>query len=101
MADELIQAEVVYCGSSGNALQRVTLRAGASIEEAIKRSRFLERFPDIDLGKNKVGIYGVQKRLETPVQAEDRIEIYRPITADPETVPRRDLDEVPASQKGE
>lgn len=61
-------------------------------EEAIRLSGLLEQFPEIDLEENKYGVFG---KVVKPVQAlkdGDRVEIYRPITADPETVERRDDD---------
>ena len=50
----------------------------------------LKQFPDIDLENQAVGIFGKISKLDTKVADGDRVEIYRPITADPETVERRD-----------
>jgi hypothetical protein len=50
----------------------------------------LEQFPEIDLERQKVGIFGKITRLDTKLEEGNRVEIYRPITADPETVERRD-----------
>lgn len=47
-------------------------------------------FPHIDLGVQKIGIFGKVVKPETPLRVGDRVEIYRPITCDPQTVPRRD-----------
>ncbi|MFO7592509.1 MAG: RnfH family protein [Pseudomonadota bacterium] len=58
--------------------------------EAIQQSGLLEQFPEIDLEENKFGIFGKVVKPGHPLQAGDRVEIYRPITADPETVERRD-----------
>lgn len=60
-----------------------------SVQEVIMHSGILQRFPQIDLGKQKVGIFGKIVKLDTPVQEGDRVEIYRLITADPKTVKRR------------
>jgi putative ubiquitin-RnfH superfamily antitoxin RatB of RatAB toxin-antitoxin module len=62
----------------------------ATLREAIERSGILRRFPHIDLENQKVGIFGKLARLDAVLQPGDRVEIYRPIIADPETVPRRD-----------
>jgi putative ubiquitin-RnfH superfamily antitoxin RatB of RatAB toxin-antitoxin module len=51
----------------------------------------LDQFPEIDLDKQKVGIFGKLTQLGAPVTDGERIEIYREITADPEMVERRDL----------
>lgn len=61
-------------------------------EEAIRLSGLLQQFPEIDLEKNKIGVFGLVVKPQQPLKAGDRVEIYRPITADPETVERRDED---------
>ena len=63
---------------------------GSTIKEAIEFSGLLKQFPDIDLENQAVGIFGKLSKLDTKVVEGDRVEIYRPITADPETVERRD-----------
>lgn len=65
----------------------------ATIEEVIEYSRILEQFPEIDLDKQKVGIFGKVTKLNTQAKEGDRVEIYREITADPELVERRDMQE--------
>jgi putative ubiquitin-RnfH superfamily antitoxin RatB of RatAB toxin-antitoxin module len=59
-------------------------------EEAIRLSGLLDEFPEIDLQENKLGIFGKVVKAAQPLKEGDRLEIYRPITADPETVERRD-----------
>lgn len=63
---------------------------GSTIKEALEFSGLLRQFPDIDLENQAVGIFGKISKLDTKVEDGDRVEIYRPITADPETVERRD-----------
>ncbi len=63
---------------------------GSTIKEALEFSGLLKQFPDIDLENQAVGIFGKVSKLDTKVADGDRVEIYRPITADPETVERRD-----------
>lgn len=63
---------------------------GSTLKEAIEFSGLLKQFPDIDLDNQAVGIFGKISKLDTKVADGDRVEIYRPITADPETVERRD-----------
>ena len=63
---------------------------GSTIKEALEFSGLLKQFPDIDLETQAVGIFGKISKLDTKVADGDRVEIYRPITADPETVERRD-----------
>ncbi|MDU4265275.1 MAG: RnfH family protein [Enterobacter hormaechei] len=75
-----IAVEVVYALPEKQYLQRVTLEEGANVEAAIRASGILELRRDIDLAKNKVGIYS------RPV---DRVEIYRPLIADPKELRRQ------------
>lgn len=63
-----------------------------SAEEAIRLSGLLDEFPEIDLEENKFGVFGKVVKPAQPLKEGDRLEIYRPITADPETVERRDED---------
>ena len=67
----------------------VELPDGATIQDAIDRSGILKQFPDINLEKQKVGIYSKLSKLDAVLSDGDRVEIYRPITCDPKTVPRK------------
>ena len=64
----------------------------STVRDAIERSGLLNQFPEIDLASNKVGIFGKIVSLDARLSDGNRVEIYRPITADPETVERRDRD---------
>ena len=77
-----IAVEVVYALTEKQYLQRVTLEEGATVEAAIRASGILELRSDIDLAKNKVGIYSRPVKL-------DRVEIYRPLIADPKELRRQ------------
>jgi putative ubiquitin-RnfH superfamily antitoxin RatB of RatAB toxin-antitoxin module len=83
---------IAYVAPDSHVWLRIEVPEGATVREAIARSGILLRFPEIDLSCQKVGIFGKLTRLDGPVSEGDRVEIYRPITADPETVPRRDPD---------
>ena len=67
----------------------VELQDGATIQDAINRSGILKQFPEIDLEKQKVGIFSKISKLDTVLNDGDRVEIYRPITCDPKSVPRK------------
>ncbi|MFZ4539153.1 RnfH family protein [Propionivibrio sp.] len=64
-----------------------------NVQEAIQRSGVLKQFPQIDLSAQKVGIFGRLVKLDATLKPGDRVEIYRGIIVDPETVPRRDMAE--------
>jgi hypothetical protein len=63
---------------------------GSTAREVIQLSGLLNMFPEINLEQQKVGIFGKIIKLDTIVEEGNRIEVYRAITADPETVERRD-----------
>jgi len=65
----------------------------SNVQQAIERSGILKQFPHIDLTAQKVGVFGRLVKLEAALKPGDRIEIYRGIIADPETVPRRDTND--------
>ena len=62
---------------------------GSSIQEAIDRSGVLAQFPEIDLTQQKVGVFGKVVSLDTTLVEGDRVEIYRPLTADPKAIKAR------------
>ncbi len=66
----------------------VRVAAGTTVEQAIRLSGVLGHFPEIDLAKNAVGIFGERACLDDVVQDGDRVEIYRPLIADPKEARR-------------
>ncbi|MCL6555447.1 MAG: RnfH family protein [Burkholderiales bacterium] len=100
MATEEILVEVAYARPDQQVLLPVRLPPGATVEEAIRRSGVLERFPEIDLTRNKVGIWSKLSKLDTPLRDRDRVEIYRPLIADPKEVRRKRAEEGKAMKKG-
>lgn len=84
-----IAVEVAYALPERQYLQRVKLQEGATVEEAIRASGLLEVRTDIDLAKNKVGIYSRPAKLSDIVHDGDRVEIYRPLIADPKELRRQ------------
>jgi putative ubiquitin-RnfH superfamily antitoxin RatB of RatAB toxin-antitoxin module len=84
-----ITVEVAYALPEKQYLQQVKLDEGATVEEAIRASGLLELRSDIDLSKNKVGIYSRPVKLADVVSDGDRVEIYRPLIADPKELRRQ------------
>lgn len=78
-----IQIEVAFANAENQLIIPLSVSAACRIEEAIRHSDILRHFPEIDLTKNKVGIFGKLRPLNTLVQAGDRIEIYRTLSIDP------------------
>jgi hypothetical protein len=82
---------VAYADKFKQTWLKLDVPEGSTVQQAIERSGLLAQFPEIDLTKNKVGIFGRIVKLDSPLADGNRVEIYRPITADPETVERRDM----------
>ena len=86
---EEIQVEVAYALPHKQVLLRVSVTPGATVAEVIHRSGVLMQFPEIDLVSNKTGIFSRLVQLDATVRNRDRIEIYRPLIADPKEGRRR------------
>ncbi len=80
---------VCYAEADRQLWMRLEVPDECSVSDAIQHSGLLRRFPEIDLKKQKVGIFGKIVKLDSSVREGDRIEIYRGIVADPKTVKRR------------
>lgn len=84
-----MQVDVVYALPERQYLRTVKLEEGSTVEQAIVASGLLELRNDIDLQVNKVGIYSRAAKLADVVQDGDRVEIYRPLIADPKELRRQ------------
>ncbi|HEY9148009.1 MAG TPA: RnfH family protein [Gammaproteobacteria bacterium] len=98
--NKTIQVEVAYALPENQVIIPVEVEEGASLRNAIERSGILERFPDIDLEQVKVGIFGKLSKLDNPLRARDRVEIYRPLIADPKAVRKQRAAEGKKMKKG-
>lgn len=81
---------VAYDNGKKQVWLKLEVTDGSTVKQVIEKSGLLKTFPDIDLNNQKVGVFGKLAKLDTVVQDGNRVEIYRAITADPETVERRD-----------
>lgn len=89
-----IAVEVAYALPEKQYLRRVTLEEGATVEQAIAASGLLALRTDIDLAKNKVGVYSRPVKLTDVLSDGDRVEIYRPLIADPKELRRQRAEKV-------
>jgi len=80
---------VCYAEADRQLWMRLEVPDDSTVEDTIKLSGVLKRYPEINLASQKVGIFGKIAALDAPVKEGDRVEIYRQITADPQTVQRR------------
>jgi len=85
----MVRVEVIYATPDRQARFPVELQEGATVADAIRTSGVLEAFPEIDLTANRVGIYASPVGLQRALRDGDRIEVYRPLTADPKEARRR------------
>ena len=81
--EETIWVEVAYALPDCQTLLKIQVRPGTTLEAAIKASGILDRYPEIVLADDRVGIFGKPLRLTDPVKDGDRIEIYRSLNIDP------------------
>jgi putative ubiquitin-RnfH superfamily antitoxin RatB of RatAB toxin-antitoxin module len=86
---EELQVYVVYATPADEFIHPMHVPPGTTAGQAIESSGVLARFPDINLVTQPVGIYGKKKTLDTVLRERDRIEIYRPLVADPKDSRRR------------
>lgn len=100
MTDPHINVEVVFAKPGEQVLEQVRVPADATVEVVIQRSGILRRFPEIDLAVNKVGVFGKATKLSATLNDGDRIEIYRPLIADPKEARKKRAAEGKAMKKG-
>ncbi len=96
----MINVEVVYALPHEQALIKLKLPEGATVAEAIEASGVVGKHPEIDLAKNKLGIFGKLTKADAVLRDRDRVEIYRPLIADPKEVRRKRAEEGKPMKKG-
>ncbi len=94
------KVEVAYALPDEQVILALDVTPDTSIESAIQQSGILERFPEIDLSATKVGVFGKLSKLNATLKPGDRIEIYRPLIADPKEVRRQRAAAGKAMKKG-
>ena len=82
-AADFVDVEVIYAEPRSHLLVQLRLPAGSTLRQAIEASGVTRKFPEMDLVKFKLGIYGKIASADVVLSAQDRIEIYRPLLADP------------------
>jgi len=78
--------EVAYALPDKQSLVSLEVEKGTTLQEAIEASGILDSFEQIDLTKDRVGIFSKFATLYTVLCEKDRVEIYRPLIADPKQV---------------
>ncbi|MBO1520632.1 RnfH family protein [Oceanisphaera pacifica] len=98
---KLIHIEVVYALPTQQTVLSLTVPEAGQVQEAIEQSGILQQFPEIDLNTNMVGIFGKQVKLDQVLREGDRIEIYRPLLADPKEIRRKRAEQAKAAGRAD
>ncbi len=78
--------EVAYALEKKQTLLELEVDEGTTLKQAVELSGIIDTYPQIDLTKDKTGIFGKIAKLDTVLREKDRVEIYRPLIADPKQV---------------
>ena len=97
---ETINVEVAYAEPDKQLILPVNIDLGTTVGGAIVQSGMMMKFPDLDIENSKVGIFGKATKMTTVLQDGDRVEIYRPLIADPKEVRRKRAAEGKITKKG-
>ncbi|MFN2309160.1 MAG: RnfH family protein [Gammaproteobacteria bacterium] len=97
---ELIDVEIAYARPDAQVILKQRVQAGTTLEQAVRACGILERFSEIDLARDQVGIFGKLNKLTAPLRDGDRVEIYRPLIADPKEVRKQRAAEGKRMKKG-
>ena len=96
-----INIEIAYALPERYYLKSFQVDEGITVQTAITQSGILNQFPEIDLSTNKIGIFGRPIKLTDVLKERDRIEIYRPLLADPKEIRRKRAAEQAAAKDKE
>jgi putative ubiquitin-RnfH superfamily antitoxin RatB of RatAB toxin-antitoxin module len=85
----MITVEVVYALPEEQTLLSFSTNAGVSVKDAILQSGILEHYPELDVNNMDVGLFGKRTAMKIALRDKDRVEIYRPLLADPKEIRKR------------
>jgi putative ubiquitin-RnfH superfamily antitoxin RatB of RatAB toxin-antitoxin module len=100
LPNQNITVEVAYALPHRQLIIPLQVSPESTAEQAIQVSGILTKFPEIDLKQNQIGIFGKLTRLDTVLRHMDRVEIYRPLIADPKEVRKQRAEEGKIMKKG-
>lgn len=86
---ELIPVEVACALPDRQALLRLDVPQGSTAREAVARSKIGEQFPELELDDAPLGVFGQHVEADYALRPGDRVEIYRPLIADPKAARRK------------
>ncbi|MEP7371481.1 MAG: RnfH family protein [Nitrosospira sp.] len=97
--EHTIEIEVVYALPDNQLVRQLSLPVGATARQAVELSGIINLFPEIDLSRNKLGIFGKLVKPDAILRDRDRVEIYRPLFADPGEARRKRAEDFKAMKK--
>lgn len=97
---ETLGVEVVYALPHKQEIVAVRLPEGGTVRQAVEASGLLAKYPEIDLAKSKLGVFAKLSKPDTVLRDRDRVEIYRPLIADPKEVRKQRAAEGKVMKKG-
>jgi len=98
--NQAITVGVLYALPQEQTVLKIQVLQGSTLADAIQNSGILEKYPEIDLGNNKLGIFGKLSKQDVLLRDLDRVEIYRPLIADPKEVRKKRAEEGEVMKKG-
>ncbi len=98
---DAIHVEVCYALRDRQDVVQLRLPVGSTVQRAVEASGLLQKHPEIDLARtNKLGVFAKLVKADTVLRDKDRVEIYRPLIADPKEVRRKRAEEGKVMKKG-
>ncbi len=97
---DTIQVEVIYARAERQDVIPLKLPAGTTLQQAVEKSGLPAKYPEIDMAKGKFGVYSKLAKPDTVLRDRDRVEIYRPLLADPKEVRKQRAAEGKVMKKG-
>lgn len=98
MSEKMISVEVVYALPKQQAVKTLKVAEGTTLIQAVEQSGLLAQFPEIDPARAKMGIYGKAAKPDAVLRDLDRVEIYRPLVANPKEVRKKNAAEKEAAE---
>lgn len=95
----LLPVEIAYALPEKQLILKLRVPPGTTVLEAALQSGIAGHFPGLDIASSKLGIFGKEVATDTILQAHDRVEIYRPLQADPKLARRHRANQSVAPRK--
>jgi hypothetical protein len=100
VVSEHFDIEVAYAKAEDQVILTISAEPGITVQQAVERSGIADRFPEIDLSSAKFGVFGKAAKGDAELQPGDRVEIYRPLIADPKEARKKRAAEGKQLKKG-